>query len=115
MLSGNPIIQIKGSETNPERLNKRHKILKNHQALGVCLGASTVSFVKLYVNDQNTIQVEEYKSINHQGNPKAVFMDNLKQLAAEGIPVVVTGRKFRSLVQLSGFRSLKPPNMPSAC
>lgn len=103
MLSGNPIIQIKGSETNPELLNKRHKILKNHQALGVCLGASTVSFVKLYVNDQNTIQVEEYKSINHQGNPKAVFMDNLKQLAAEGIPVVVTGRKFRSLVQLSSI------------
>ena len=34
---------------------------RNRRALGICLGASTVAFVKLSLDTQNNIQVEETK------------------------------------------------------
>ncbi len=50
--------------------------------------------------NQNTVQIVEYRSIPHEGNPRAVFVQNLQQLSGAGIPVVLTGRKFRNLVRL---------------
>lgn len=69
------------------------------KVIGVCLGASTVSFVKME-NDGGTPRVLEVKSIIHNGDPKGVFLENLKALDREHLPVVVTGRKFRELVKL---------------
>lgn len=70
------------------------------QYIGVCLGASTVSFVKLNIKNDN-INIDEVKNIAHNGNPKQVFVDNLKKIAGKGEPVVVTGRKFRNIVNLT--------------
>lgn len=67
--------------------------------IGVCLGASTVSFVKICEKDNN-INVEEVSSIAHNGNPKQVFVDNLSKFSTKDEPVIVTGRKFRNIVNL---------------
>ncbi|MBI4978590.1 MAG: activase [Spirochaetes bacterium] len=69
------------------------------KTLGVCLGASSVSFVKVE-SENGTIRILDAKTIAHNGNPKGVFLDNLKVIDKEHLPVVVTGRKFRELVKL---------------
>lgn len=67
--------------------------------IGVCLGASTVSFVKAgFENDK--ITVIDSQSITHNGNPKEVFQKNLIEFNKDKLPVAVTGRKFRSIVSL---------------
>lgn len=67
--------------------------------IGVCLGASGVSFVKLTENGKD-INIEEVKTIAHNGNPKQVFIDNLAEFNKPNEPVIVTGRKFRNIVNL---------------
>lgn len=70
------------------------------QFIGVCLGASTVSFVKINEKD-NSISIDEVKTIAHNGNPKQVFVENLQKFATKNEPVIVTGRKFRNIVNLT--------------
>ena len=70
------------------------------QFIGVCLGASTVSFVKINEKD-NSITIDEVKTIAHNGNPKQVFVENLQKFATKNEPVIVTGRKFRNIVNLT--------------
>lgn len=70
--------------------------------IGVCLGASTVSFVKAS-NINGDIAITEKVSIPHNGDPKATFINNLAQLNSEKLPVVVTGRKFRNRVKCSSI------------
>lgn len=77
--------------------------VKNRRALGICLGASTVSFVKLSLDTQNNIKVEETRSVIYEGNPKSVFLQHLHEFSEPGMPVVVTGRKFRKMVQLTSI------------
>jgi predicted CoA-substrate-specific enzyme activase len=67
--------------------------------IGVCLGASTVSFVKINDKDDQ-INIEEVQSIAHNGNPKKVFIEKLEEFNPQNFPVVVTGRKFRNIVNL---------------
>ena len=67
--------------------------------IGVCLGASSVSFVKL-LEENSKINIEEVKTIAHNGNPKQVFTENLKEFNKANEPVIVTGRKFRNIVNL---------------
>lgn len=100
MLSGGSTFQNNDLQTDSILTQNQLKKLKNRRVLGVCLGASTVSFVKLQVNNQNSAEIEEFRSINHEGNPKIVFLENLELFAETGLPVVVTGRKFRNLVTL---------------
>lgn len=103
MLSGNPSIQINDIQAHSNSTSSLLKIAKKQQSLGICLGASTISFVKLCVDHSGKVQMEAHCTINHEGNPKAVFIENLKNYASEGIPVVITGRKFKSLVRLSSI------------
>jgi predicted CoA-substrate-specific enzyme activase len=77
--------------------------IKNRRALGICLGASTVSFVKLSLDNDNNIQVEETRSVVYEGNPKSVFLLHLDKYSEPGMPIVVTGRKFRKIVQLTSI------------
>ncbi len=100
MVSENSTILINDRQTDSIPATNHLKNLKNTDVLGVCLGASTVSFVKVHVNKLNTVEIQEYKSINHEGNPKVVFLENLEHFAGTGIQVVITGRKFRNLVTL---------------
>jgi predicted CoA-substrate-specific enzyme activase len=103
MLSGNSTVQIHSSETNSSVFASKPGSLANQEAIGICLGASTVSFVKLRVNNQNSVEIVDSLSVSHQGNPKNVFLENLRIMAEPGIPVVVTGRKFRNLIKLSSI------------
>lgn len=71
------------------------------EVVGVCIGASTVSFVKIKKDDDGNIDINDRLSITHNGNPKSTFYKNLKEFNSEKLPTVVTGRKFRHLVKLT--------------
>jgi predicted CoA-substrate-specific enzyme activase len=70
------------------------------RVIGVCLGASTVSFVKMKNDDTNFV-IEDTLTLSHNGNPKEVFSEKLMEFNPQFYPVVVTGRKFRNLVNLT--------------
>ncbi len=71
------------------------------EALGICLGASTLSLVRLR-NDNDKIEILECDTITHEGNPRKVLLETLENMpVAREIPVAVTGRKFRNFVQLT--------------
>jgi predicted CoA-substrate-specific enzyme activase len=69
------------------------------KAVGICLGASTISAVTLSrINETHTI--ENVLVRPHEGNPKQTFERVIEELETDGIPVLVTGRKFRQFVKL---------------
>jgi predicted CoA-substrate-specific enzyme activase len=65
-------------------------------AIGICIGASTISIAKLLKED-SIIKIFFTESISHDGNPKQVLMDFFNKNDLTGISVVVTGRKFKDL------------------
>lgn len=69
----------------------------NNRALGVCIGASTVSAVILYER-HNKIEVESVQSIPHHGNPKEI----IEYIFSYSVPskVVATGKKFKTILNL---------------
>ncbi len=71
-----------------------------NEVIGVCLGASTVSFVRVSKKSDG-VTVKQQLSLAHNGNPKDIFLDKLKEFNQDMIPVIVTGRKFRNLVKLN--------------
>lgn len=66
-------------------------------AAGICLGASTLGIVKVKKNN-GTIEIEEVILKNHEGNPRLYLESAFRELT--GIPVVITGRKLKNLVNL---------------
>ena len=68
--------------------------------IGVCLGASTVSFVKVG-KDGDAVKIKDTLTLTHSGNPKQMFYENLQKFNPDKFPVVVTGRKFRNIVNLT--------------
>jgi len=68
--------------------------------IGICLGASTISFVRL-ANKGSTVMVDEHFSIPHNGEPKQVLVDNIRKFNPEKFPTVITGRKFRKFIRLT--------------
>ncbi|OGU58223.1 MAG: hypothetical protein A2X64_00490 [Ignavibacteria bacterium GWF2_33_9] len=68
---------------------------------GVSLGSSTITFVKVSQNGTSKIKYEQVGTFQHNGNPKQVFEDNLLRINPNLEPVIVTGRKFRNLVNLT--------------
>ncbi len=77
--------------------------MQDKTAAGACLGASTISFVKASKMG-GEIKVEDFLVLPHNGDPKRVFLENLKKFNPEKLPMAVTGRKFRKIVNL--------PNIP---
>ncbi|MBN1796988.1 MAG: hypothetical protein JW822_00305 [Spirochaetales bacterium] len=75
---------------------------ESNTAYGICLGASTISAVKIKSsNGTGKTQVEQVIRRAHEGNPKTVFKQIIKELAIKDeIPVMVTGRKFREFLNL---------------
>lgn len=69
-------------------------------ALGVCIGASTVSAVWMK-NGQEKAEIEKILNIPHYGHPKSVVTDIFKKNNAQSISV--TGRKFRTLLNLTSI------------
>ncbi len=70
------------------------------EAIGVCLGASSVSFVKLGKNSDSSFKILDSLSVPHNGDPKSTFLENLRVFNSDKLPIAVTGRKFRKIVNL---------------
>ncbi len=91
--------------------------MKNQQktirrALGLCLGASTISLVQLERetgaddamtdNPNHNIRITEHGLHAHGGNPKQVLQRVLDQVEMERFEsIAITGRKFQKFVNLS--------------
>jgi predicted CoA-substrate-specific enzyme activase len=82
------------------------------RALGLCLGASTVSIVQLELNrDLNTYQtvnskprIIDYSLHPHEGDPKQTLLYAFDRLDLESFDrIAATGRKFRKFVNLSSI------------
>ena len=66
-------------------------------SLGICIGASTVSFVKAK-EENGIISVLDHESIIHDGNPKVGILKYFEKFNASEFSVVVTGHKFKELI-----------------
>lgn len=70
--------------------------------IGVCLGASSISLVKVALNDNN-IEIIDVLNVSHNGNPKEALIDLLSRFNPEALPIVATGRKFRNLINFTNI------------
>jgi len=70
------------------------------QALGICIGSSSISAVWLSKSN-SSIKITKTKYINHHGNPNPILIDLLEH--NENLKITVTGRKFRSIVNLTSI------------
>jgi activator of 2-hydroxyglutaryl-CoA dehydratase len=80
-------------------------------AVGICLGASTVTIVRVGIERAGTErasanllrpQLLEHYEYPHDGNPKATLIQALKNISWDQVQrVAVTGRKFRQWLNLS--------------
>ncbi len=71
------------------------------EALGVCLGASTLGMVRLR-REGDSIEVVSTSTVTHEGNPRKALLEALEQVPqVRDIPIAVTGRKFISFVKLT--------------
>lgn len=100
--------------------------------LGICLGASTVSTVRIEQDRssdngnpkqfENKPRIVEWAAQSHEGDPKRILLSVIKSFDLNSIDrVVATGRKFRMFVNLTSiaepeaveyaYRFAKPPNI----
>src|SRR5208283_562760 len=71
------------------------------EALGICLGASTLGMVRLR-REGDKIDIIDASTITHEGNPRKTLLDVLEQVPqVRDIPVAVTGRKFINFIRLT--------------
>jgi predicted CoA-substrate-specific enzyme activase len=82
------------------------------KALGLCLGASTLSIVQLELDQRRNAnqdgkikpQLLEYSLYSHEGDPKQTLMDAFDRLDLESFDkIAATGRKFRKFINLSSI------------
>src|SRR4030042_345890 len=80
------------------------------EAVGICLGASTISAVKVKTNGTadpgrpaHGAVIDKVILKTHEGNPRLALEEVIADLAPDGAPVLVTGRKFRHLLSLSAI------------
>ena len=66
------------------------------RSLGICIGASTISFVETELKG-DVIKTTSVKSIIHEGNPKKILTEELSAID-DNVSVTVTGRKFKHLI-----------------
>ncbi|MBI4805111.1 MAG: activase [Desulfovibrio sp.] len=76
---------------------------RKSEALGLCLGASSIGMVRL-VRSGETYRVVLGLSRPHGGNPSKVLLDLLASIPAwHELPMAATGRKLRDLVRLASL------------
>lgn len=73
-----------------------------NKSLGICLGASTVTFVGLS-KANHKINIDFYDRIDHNGDPKQSFFDGFFKYFTSEHKVTVTGRKFRNSVKITNI------------
>ena len=72
------------------------RIEKEILSAGICIGASTISIVKMSKDtDAKSVSVEQ---ISHEGNPKELLKKLFTENDFSRYSVVVTGRKFKDLI-----------------
>ncbi|MFN3270634.1 MAG: BadF/BadG/BcrA/BcrD ATPase family protein, partial [Candidatus Kapaibacteriota bacterium] len=79
--------------------------MKNY--FGICIGASTVTFVNILGENFENWRINSVWSFNHNGLPREVFIDKLKTLNPNKYPVVVTGRKIRNYINLPNISEVE--------
>ena len=67
------------------------------KSLGICIGATSISLVTLN-KDAEEIDIQSVKTVAYKGNPQQVLEDNLKAFNLPELSVVVTGRKYKQLM-----------------
>lgn len=72
------------------------------ESIGVCLGASTISIVRV-AQQNNEINILDHESLPHHGNPQQILSELLRNNNKSNLPVVVTGRKFRKTTVLTNI------------
>ncbi len=71
------------------------------ESLGLCLGASTVSIVRIRKSGDQ-VEIVRTESINHEGNPRNTLLKALDDIQdLESLKIAFTGRKFINFVKLS--------------
>ncbi|MGE5382317.1 MAG: acyl-CoA dehydratase activase [Omnitrophica WOR_2 bacterium] len=89
------------SQKYPAYPKVSHLKLINQSSLGICLGASTISIVRIEAI-QDYLAVTQVVNLNSQGSTYKVLNEALSEIDEE-IPAVVTGRKFRNRVKLTSI------------
>ena len=74
------------------------------RAIGICFGATTLQYVELSKTG-DAIAVGRSLRLPHEGSPKKVFLDLIRDSLAQGSVdrIAVTGRSFRQCVALSSL------------
>lgn len=72
------------------------RIEKEILSLGICIGASTISFVKMAKDI--TGKILSVTQLSHEGNPKLLLKKYFEENYLNKYTVVVTGRKFKNLI-----------------
>lgn len=92
------------------------------EAVGVCLGASTLGIVRVR-RENGKIEILDTETITHEGTPRKTLIQALERIPdAYEIPLAVTGRKFIAFVSLTtisepeavekAFANVFPPDNP---
>ena len=72
-------------------------------SIGICIGASTISFVKLHRDKTGIVNIDKVLTMPHNGSPKTLFLDSFKTFNSEKYPSALTGRKFRNIISLTSI------------
>jgi hypothetical protein len=72
-------------------------------SVGICIGASNISFVKLHRDKTGIVNIDKVLTMPHNGSPKTIFLDSFKEFNSEKYPAALTGRKFRSIINLTSI------------
>ncbi|NTV43863.1 MAG: hypothetical protein HGA63_11245, partial [Syntrophobacteraceae bacterium] len=74
------------------------------RALGICVGASTISMAGLERNGSGGIATLDVRIEPHHGNPRRYLLEMLNDIDASRYErVSVTGRSFREFLNLSSI------------
>jgi CoA-substrate-specific enzyme activase, putative len=74
-----------------------------NKSLGICVGASTITIVELEKYNFNNCEVKRLISKPHNGTPKQVLLDELRNFNLKEYNTAVTGRKFKNLVNCTSL------------
>ena len=77
----------------------------SNKSLGICIGASTVSFV-FTEQTEDKVLINSHTSIIHEGNPNKALTDFFIHTDTSDLSIVITGRKFKQLT--NGFAISEP-------
>jgi hypothetical protein len=71
-------------------------------SVGICIGASSISIVQAQQSAES-IRITDVRTISHEGNPRKILEDYFADEDLKGKSVIVTGRKFRNLINAASI------------